>query len=378
MPKRPFRRSALLGLTKKTERIEVSDEPSAERISVIVPVLNEKTRIERALDGLVGQSAEVYEILVVDGGSADGTQAIVARYHDQDPRVNLLDASPVDRGWTGKAWGLSFGLHRANPSCQWILCVDADVCASPKLARSLLAHANKTGVSTFSIATQQHLSGKLEALIHPPMLTTLVYRFGSPGTATSNVHRVQANGQCFLSGHDVLLRSEAFNASRTSLCEDITIARRLAECGENVGFYEANGNLVNVRMYESWRETWSNWPRSLPMRDQYFGWSEGIGLLAVLLFQASPLPLLVLGLAFGAPFWFLSLAGFLFALRIAILCGVARAYPNRPWTYWLSPLCDLPVVARIIQCALKRRHNWRGRTYIRRSGGTFEPLSQQD
>ena len=368
----------MLGLTKKTERIEVSDEPSAERISVIVPVLNEKTRIERALDGLVGQSAEVYEILVVDGGSADGTQAIVARYHDQDPRVNLLDASPVDRGWTGKAWGLSFGLHRANPSCQWILCVDADVCASPKLARSLLAHANKTGVSTFSIATQQHLSGKLEALIHPPMLTTLVYRFGSPGTATSNVHRVQANGQCFLSGHDVLLRSEAFNASRTSLCEDITIARRLAECGENVGFYEANGNLVNVRMYESWRETWSNWPRSLPMRDQYFGWSEGIGLLAVLLFQASPLPLLVLGLAFGAPFWFLSLAGFLFALRIAILCGVARAYPNRPWTYWLSPLCDLPVVARIIQCALKRRHNWRGRTYIRRSGGTFEPLSQQD
>ncbi len=368
----------MLCLTKKTERIEVSDEPSAERISVIVPVLNEENRIERALDGLVGQSEEVYEILVVDGGSTDATQSIVARYQNQDRRVRLLDASPVDGGWTGKAWGLNFGLQRSNAFCQWILCVDADVCASPKLARSLLAHANKTGVSTFSIATQQHLSGKLEALIHPPMLTTLVYRFGSPGTATSNVHRVQANGQCFLSRRDVLLRSEAFNAARTSLCEDITIARRLAECGESVGFYEADADLVEVRMYDHWRATWSNWPRSLPMRDQYFGWSEGIGLLAVLLFQASPLPLLALGLTFGAPFWFLSLAGFLSALRIGILCGVARAYPNRPWTYWLSPLCDLPVVARIIQCALKRRHSWRGRSYIRRREGTFEPLRHQD
>jgi dolichol-phosphate mannosyltransferase len=368
----------LLNLTKKTERIEVSDEPSAERISAILPVLNEVNRIERALDSLVGQSAEVYEILVVDGGSTDGTQAIVARYQNQDPRVRLLDASPVDRRWTGKAWGLNLGLQGSNPACRWILCVDADVCASPKLARSLLAHAEKTFVSTFSVATRQQLSGKLEALIHPPMLTTLVYRFGSPGTATCSIHRVQANGQCFLSRREVLLRSEAFSAARTSLCEDITIARRLAECGESVGFYEAEGDLVAVRMYESWRVTWSNWPRSLPMRDQYFGWREWIGLLAVLLFQASPLPLLALSLAFGAPFWFLSLAGFLSGLRIAILCGVARAYPNRPWTYWLSPLCDLPVVARIIQCALKRRHSWRGRTYIRRSGGTFEPLSQQD
>jgi len=376
MPKRRFLRFALLGLTKKTERIEVSDEPSAERISVIVPVLNEANRIERALDSLVGQSAEVCEILVVDGGSNDGTQSIVARFNDKDPRVRLLDATPVDRHWTGKAWGLNFGLQQSNPVCEWILCVDADVQVSPTLTRSLLAHATKSGVSTFSVATPQQLSGKLEALIHPPMLTTLVYRFGAPGTATHNIHRVQANGQCFLSRRAVLLRDQAFSAAKTSLCEDITIVRRLAECGETVGFYEAESNLIDVRMYGSWRETWENWPRSLPMRDQYFGWREGIGLVAVLVFQALPLPLLVLGLGFGAPIRFLTLVGLLSALRIGVLFGVARAYPNRPWTYWLSPVCDMPVVARIIQCALKRRHSWRGRTYLRRKGGTFEPLRQ--
>lgn len=368
----------MFGLAQEKQLIRVSDQPSTERISVILPVLNEATRIEPALQSLIAQPEEVQEILIVDGGSADGTQSIVARLSAKDRRIKLLDANPVDRRWTGKAWGLNFGLQRANPTCRWILCVDADVQASSGLARALLAHAKQTGVSTFSVATLQRLSGKIEAMIHPPMLTTLVYRFGAPGSATRNLHKVQANGQCFLSRRDILLRSEAFNAARTSLCEDITIARRLAQCGEAVGFYEAERGLVNVRMYSDWRETWSNWPRSLPMRDQYFGWRESIGLAAVLMFQALPLPLLVLGLALDAPIWFLSLFGFLSALRIGVLFGVARAYPERPWTYWLSPLCDLPVVVRIIQFTLKRRHSWRGRTYIRRHGGTFEPLTQRD
>lgn len=358
--------------------VRISNQPSDQRISVILPVLNEASRIEPALRSLADQPEEVQEILVVDGGSTDGTQAIVARFNARDGRIRLLDASPVDRSWTGKAWGLEFGLQRANPSSHWILCTDADVEVSARLARSLLAHAKQTGITTFSIATSQQLSGALEALIHPAMLSTLVYRFGVPGTASRNIHKVQANGQCFFSRRDVLLRAGAFKAARASLCEDITIVRRLAQCGEKVGFYEAEKDLIEARMYGSWRETWANWPRSLPMRDQYFGWRETAGLAVVLLFQALPLPSLVLGLALGAPTWFLWLAGSLSALRIGVLFGVSRAYPDRPWTYWLSPLGDLPVAARIIQLALKRRHSWRGRTYIRRKGGIFEPLPQQD
>ena len=353
--------------------VRISNQASDQRISVILPVLNEASRIEPALRSLTAQPEEVQEILIVDGGSSDGTQAIVAHFNTDDKRIRLLDASPVDRNWTGKVWGLAFGLQHASPTSQWILCTDADVEASPQLARSLLAHAKQTGIAAFSIATAQQLSGALDALIHPSMLTTLVYRFGIPGTASRDIHKVQANGQCFFSRRDVLLRTGAFTAARASLCEDITIVRRLAQCGEQVGFYEAEKTLIEARMYGSWRETWANWPRSLPMRDQYFGWRESLGLARVTFLQALPLPSLALGLALSAPAWFLGLAGSLSALRVGVLFGVARAYPRRPWTYWLSPLCDLPVTARIIHFALKRHHSWRGRTYIRRKGGTFEP-----
>ena len=108
--------------------------------------------------------------------------------------------------------------------------------------------------------------------------------------------------------------------------------------------------------------------------NQYFGWREAAGLVGVLLFQALPLPLLGIGLVLGAPLWFLLICSGLLALRVGVLFGVARAYPKRPWSYWLSPLCDLPVTLRIIQFALRRRHSWRGRNYVRRKGGVFEPL----
>jgi dolichol-phosphate mannosyltransferase len=368
---------SLFGLGKAEKRIQSCADPSTDRICVILPVLNEAERIDCALDGLIAQPEEVHEILVVDGGSFDGTAAVVQRYHALDRRVRLIDARPIDPRWTGKVWGLECGLKHSHAGCRWILCVDADVSFGADLARSLLAHAAKSGVSTFSVATQQHLSGKLEALIHPSMLTTLVYRYGSPGKTTRNPQRVQANGQCFFSRRDSLIRTQAFQAARASLCEDITIARRLAEAGEAVGFYEAEAGLVSVRMYPSWRDTWLNWPRSLPMRDRYFGRRQALGLGAALALQALPLPLLAVGFALDAPLGLQAAAGTLFAVRIAVLIGVARAYPDRPWTYWLSPLCDLPVALRLVQFTLKRRHQWRGRTYLRRRSGEFEPLNRQ-
>jgi glycosyltransferase involved in cell wall biosynthesis len=57
----------------------------------------------------VAQPETVAEILVVDGGSTDGTQSLVERYQSRDRRVRLVDAGPVPGGWTGKAWGLYLG-----------------------------------------------------------------------------------------------------------------------------------------------------------------------------------------------------------------------------------------------------------------------------
>src|SRR5262247_3195109 len=48
-------------------------------ISIIMPVLNEVAIIGSALETLLRQGGE-YEVIVVDGGSADGTCEVVQRF----------------------------------------------------------------------------------------------------------------------------------------------------------------------------------------------------------------------------------------------------------------------------------------------------------
>ncbi len=349
-------------------RITRSAQAADDTITLVVPVLNEEDRLGGCLDGAMAQPEEVRQILVVDGGSTDGTRAVTRAYTERDPRVQLVDASPVPADAAGKAWGLIVGLHVAT--ADWLLVVDADARVDPSLARSLLAHARAREVAAFSVATLQKLEGALQGLVHPALLATLVYRFGRPGGATSNPSRVQANGQCFMAQRAVLVETRAFEAARASLCEDITVARHLARHGVRVGFYESDA-LVQVSMYGSAGDAWRNWTRSLPMRDHHFGPLQVLGLGEIVLVQALPLPLLTLTAISGAPAWFLVLQAALAATRIGVLFGTSRAYPVRPWTYWLSPILDLPVAWRLTQRTLQRRQRWRGRTYVRQPDGRF-------
>ncbi|MCC6831328.1 MAG: glycosyltransferase [Thermoleophilia bacterium] len=60
-------------------------------VSVLMPVWNEAAHVEASVrSGLAQTGVESFEILVIDGGSTDGTAAIVAAVAAEDPRVRLL------------------------------------------------------------------------------------------------------------------------------------------------------------------------------------------------------------------------------------------------------------------------------------------------
>lgn len=354
---------ARMARTARGRRIEPAPSSADQEgvVSVLVPVLNEATRLEPCLAGLAAQGPEVAEIVVVDGGSTDGTTEIVHRWAARDGRIRLVDAAPVPAGVNGKAHNLAVGLAQASPAL-WVLTIDADVRPAPGLVRALVAHADREGIPALSVATRQQLSGAAEGLVHPAMLATLVYRFGIPGHATTDPDRVQANGQCFLVRRTVLDAAGGFAAMTGANCEDVTLARTIARLGCPVGFHEA-GDLVSVEMYAGWREAWTGWSRSLPMRDRHSGAAGRVGLAEALLVQAAPLWL--------TAWWWSRLgrrematlvnAGLVVA-RLGVLGGTARAYIDPPATYWLSPLADLPVAIRLIVMWRRRSHRWRGRT----------------
>src|SRR5438046_10670653 len=79
------------GMVAKVARSSSKDE----QVSIIVPVLNERMRLAPCLDGLIAQGEEVAEIIVVDGGSDDGTQELVSTYFRRVSRVCLVDSNPL-------------------------------------------------------------------------------------------------------------------------------------------------------------------------------------------------------------------------------------------------------------------------------------------
>ncbi len=334
-------------------------------VAAIVPVLDEERRLGPCLEGLCAQGPWLREILVVDGGSSDGTRDLVLAHAARDPRVRLVDAAPVPADWNGKAWGLESGL-RASGDVEWIVTVDADVRPGPDLVASLLTHAVSSNLDAFSAAPRLRLSGPGEALIHPAMLATLVYRYGLPGNVATRPRAVQADGQCFFVRRSALLATDAIAAAHASRCEDVTIARVLAASGSPVGFFEA-GELAEVEMYASAAECWENWPRSLPMRDAFTTPLDlALALGEVTLVQALPLALTAWLAARGdtrSPLFRVNAA--LAALRLGTLGGTRRAYRSVPWTYWLSPALDLSVALRLIVAAFARDASWRGRALVR-------------
>ena len=63
------------------------------RITIAIPVLNEEKAIRETLEAVCAQetSGDAMEILILDGGSGDGTTAIVQEIASADPRLRLLE-----------------------------------------------------------------------------------------------------------------------------------------------------------------------------------------------------------------------------------------------------------------------------------------------
>ena len=68
-------------------------------ISVIVPVYNVEEYLEECLDSIKSQTYKNIEVILVNDGSTDNSQAICERYCQQDPRFQLINQE--NRGLSG-------------------------------------------------------------------------------------------------------------------------------------------------------------------------------------------------------------------------------------------------------------------------------------
>jgi glycosyltransferase involved in cell wall biosynthesis len=103
-------------------------------ISVVVPVRNGMPWIEHQLRALSSQQVPaVWEVIVADNGSDDGTRSCVQRWSESDPRVHLVDAS----AGRGAAAARNIGVQSARGGL--LAFCDADDVVRPGWLASMLA-----------------------------------------------------------------------------------------------------------------------------------------------------------------------------------------------------------------------------------------------
>lgn len=108
-------------------------------ISVIVPVLDEEDWLPTLLDSLSAQTMGVREVLVVDGGSTDGTCRIA---EECGARALLGGGLPGVSRNAGAQWA----------SGEWLLFLDADVRLPPTAVEEMWRQARQRGFTAASTA----------------------------------------------------------------------------------------------------------------------------------------------------------------------------------------------------------------------------------
>lgn len=88
-------------------------------ISVVIPVYQAEKYLDRCMEGLLCQTYENYEIILVDDGSSDGSGEICERYAAQNGRVRVLHQKNQ-----GPGPARNHGVKAAGG--EWITFVDAD------------------------------------------------------------------------------------------------------------------------------------------------------------------------------------------------------------------------------------------------------------
>jgi len=115
-------------------------------ISVIVPVYNTAEYLPKCLDSILAQTVKDFELVIVDDGSTDGSDAICDQYASRDSRIKVVHQENV-----GLVKARIVGFMESVG--EWILFVDSDDWIAPNMLERMIqvAEENRADVVTSGV-----------------------------------------------------------------------------------------------------------------------------------------------------------------------------------------------------------------------------------
>lgn len=136
-------------------------------VSIIMPAYNAELYIESAIESILRQSYQNWELLVVNDASSDKTGGIVEKIAQKDPRV-LLFTNVTNMGIAGTR-----NVALKNAKGRFIAFLDSDDLWLPdKLTAQLAYMTDKRASIVYSGYTRINEHGKYLGTVIPPKLVT--------------------------------------------------------------------------------------------------------------------------------------------------------------------------------------------------------------
>jgi succinoglycan biosynthesis protein ExoA len=183
----------------------------------VIPCLNEAEHIEDvvlqlltdanvATRGYSGRSTDTFpalRVVVVDGGSTDGTVDVVRRLAGADHRIELLD-----NPGRIQSCAVNLALERYGDEAEYFVRIDAHAQYPSGFCATVLAEARTTGADSVVVSMRTLGTGTFQRAAAAAQNSAL----GNGGSAHRNAsHRPDA-GSWVEHGHHALIRVDAFRA----------------------------------------------------------------------------------------------------------------------------------------------------------------------
>ena len=104
-------------------------------ISVVMPAFNSSNFIAKAIESILSQTFQDFELILVDDGSTDNTLEIMTHYRQQDNRIQIIQSKHM-----GCSCARNLGINQSK--FPWIAVMDADDIALPKRFAKQIEAAN--------------------------------------------------------------------------------------------------------------------------------------------------------------------------------------------------------------------------------------------
>ncbi len=367
-------RASLAGRRRQPQGIVATRGRRAEPVaSVLVPARNEEGCIEACIRSLVGQTYGPLEVLVLDDQSSDSTGLIVQSLIDQLPeaqrtRLRLLKGGELPPGWIGKNYACQQLAEQAQG--EYLLFTDADTIHAPEMLPAILDFMQQEQVQLLTGQPEHVLGSPGERLIVPLLNFTiltllpvaLIGRRPEPSLATGN-------GQLLCFERAAYEGVGGHAAVKDRILEDVLLARKIKAFGYRMAFVDVL-ELVQCRMYHSWREVWVGFSKNL---FAFYNYSLPFAIFALLL----NLLLFVLPLLLSIPFLALpqhivlyTLTAYMLAvtMRVLLTLRFVRTQRGLMLVYSLLHPVSILLECLILVNAIRWRYRktgtmWKGRQY---------------